>query len=77
MSATRGHIVQTPTKDEPYKVVLEHDDGPDTECPAATIREGEALIRDQTPSPAERDKSRDRPAPKAQTPCRQRRPPSM
>ena len=62
MSATRGHIVQTPTKDEPYKVVLEHEDGADTEFPAATIKEGEALIRDQTPTPAERDKSRDRPA---------------
>jgi hypothetical protein len=61
MSAARGHIVRTPTKDEPYKVVLEHDDGTHTEFPAGTMKEGEALIRAQTPAPAERDKLRDRP----------------
>ena len=63
MSATRGHIVQTRTKDEPYKVIMEHEDGTVTETPAATIKEGEALIRDQTPTPAERDKSRESNAP--------------
>jgi hypothetical protein len=40
MVATRGHIVQTPTKDEPYKVVLEHEEGPDTEETVSSIRDG-------------------------------------
>ena len=63
MSAKRGHVVQTPTQNEPYKVVLEHEQGPDTEHPVSSIREGEALIRDQTPPPPKRDTSRDRKAP--------------
>jgi hypothetical protein len=61
-SASRGHIVQTPTKEQPYKVVLEHENSPDTEHAVGTVREGESLIRDQTPAPAPRDRSADRPA---------------
>jgi hypothetical protein len=61
MAATRGRIVQTPTKAMAYKVVLEHDGALDTEHPVSTMREGEALIRLETPTPPERDASRDRP----------------
>jgi hypothetical protein len=61
VAATRGRVVQTPTKDKPYKVVLEHDDSPDTEQGVNTMREGEALIRKGTPRPPRRDTSRDRP----------------
>jgi hypothetical protein len=61
MTATRGRVVQTPTRDKPYKVVLEHEGGADTEHMVTTMREGEALIRRETPTPAPRDTSRDRP----------------
>lgn len=61
MVATRGRIVQTPTKEKPYKVVLEHDGAIDTEHSVSTMREGEALIRLETPSPPARNTSRDRP----------------
>jgi len=63
MGATRGRVVQTPTKKKPYKVVLEHEGSPDTEEGVETMREGEALIREETPGPAKRDTSRDPPAP--------------
>lgn len=49
--ATSGHIVQTPNEGEPYKVVLEHEDGSATEQPVPTIRKGEDLIRKSTPRP--------------------------
>lgn len=65
MVATRGRIVQTPAKDKPYKVVLEHEDGKDTEKPVTTMREGEALIKDETPTPPKRDKQFDRDASEA------------
>jgi hypothetical protein len=60
MTATRGRVVQTPTKEKPYKVVLEHGDSADTEHPVSTMREGEALIRLETPAPPARDTSSDR-----------------
>ncbi|MDB5713771.1 MAG: hypothetical protein JWO15_1168 [Sphingomonadales bacterium] len=62
MAATRGHVVQTPAKEEPYKVVLEHEIGPDTNEPVASVREGENLIKEETPTPPKRDTTRDRPA---------------
>ncbi|WP_375428927.1 hypothetical protein [uncultured Sphingomonas sp.] len=62
MATTRGRIVQTPLKKKPYKVVLEHGGGTDTEEGVETMREGEALIREEMPAPPERDTSRDRPA---------------
>jgi len=65
MVATRGRIVQTPTKNKPYKVVLEHEDSGDTEEPVATIREGEAVIKKETPTPPKRDRLYDRDASKA------------
>ncbi len=46
----RSRVVLTPNAELPYKVVLEHDAGP-TEYPVATIREGEALIREKMPQP--------------------------
>lgn len=59
--ATRGHIVQTPKKKKPYKVILEHGAAPDTEHAVLTMREGEAMIKEETPTPPERDTSRDEP----------------
>jgi hypothetical protein len=60
MRATGGRLVQTPKKKKKYKVVLEHEDRADTEESVNTMREGEALLREKTPTPPERDKSRDR-----------------
>lgn len=60
--AIRGHIVQTPKKKKPYKVVLEHEGAPDTEQSVLSMREGEAIIRDETPTPLKRNRSRDEPA---------------
>ena len=63
MSSTRGRIVQTPGKEKPYKVVLEHEDRGETEHPVSTMKEGEALIKRKTPRPARRDTSGDRAGP--------------
>lgn len=60
--ATSGRVVQTPTKKKPYKVILEHEGGASTEQPVSTIREGEALIREETPLPPKRNTLRDQPA---------------
>jgi hypothetical protein len=61
MPATRGRVVQTRRDEKPYKVILEHEDGEDTEHPVSSMQEGEALIRAHTPKPLRRDKSRDDP----------------
>jgi hypothetical protein len=60
MTVTRGRVVRTPTKKKPYKVVLEHEHSGDTEHPVSTVREGEAYIKEESPPPPKRDKSRDR-----------------
>ncbi len=44
-----GHIVVTPNEAEPYKLVLEHEDGSVEERPVSSIKEGEAFIRDHIP----------------------------
>jgi hypothetical protein len=62
MHANRGHIVQTRSADQPYKVVFDHEDGPATEQACATIREGEAIIRRNTPVPPPRRTFRDQEA---------------
>ena len=62
MAASGGRIVQTPTAAKPYKVVLEHDGSPDTEHRVQTMREGEALISEETPNPPKRSTLMDRPA---------------
>ena len=54
MHAKSGYIVQTRDAAQPYKVVFDHDDGPKTEQPCATIRAGEAIIRRNTPVPPPR-----------------------
>ncbi len=52
MSIIGGRVVKTPSQNKPYKVVLEHDGAtPDTEHPVDSIREGETLIREKSPSP--------------------------
>ena len=65
MTATRGRVVQTPGAKEPYKVILEYEVGQDIEEAVRTVREGEDLIKEETPAPQKRDTSRDRPAPHA------------
>ena len=63
MSADRGRVVQTPSDAKPYKVVLEREHAADSEHPVSTIREGEDMIRHETPTPPKRDTSRDQPKP--------------
>jgi hypothetical protein len=53
MSATRGRVVRTPNKNMPYKIVLKHKGGLDTEEAVRTIRDGEARIREETPESPE------------------------
>lgn len=65
MSATRGRIVCTPAGEAPYKVILSHHGSADTERPFASMRDGEAYIRRNTPRPAARSTLWDRDAPKA------------
>jgi hypothetical protein len=62
MSSERGRIVQTPETDLPYKVILTHDVGQDTEHAFATMREAEAFIKRNTPVPAARRTTYDRDA---------------
>jgi hypothetical protein len=52
MTVTGGRVVVTPGEAQPYKVVLEHDQGNDTEHPVSTMREGELYIRSKGPLPA-------------------------
>ena len=49
--AIAGRVVLTPEGALPYKVVLEHEGQADTEHEVATVREGEALIRENLPEP--------------------------
>ena len=61
-SVVSGQVVQTPDAELPYKAVLDHADGTQSECPFRTTREAEAFIKRRMPRPAPRDRSRDRPA---------------
>jgi len=54
MSSERGRIVRTPGLELPYKAVLTHDAGDDTERAFATRRETEEFIKRNTPSPTPR-----------------------
>jgi hypothetical protein len=65
VTATRGRVVQTRGGKEPYKVVLEHEGRKDTEHPVPTVRDGENIIKQETPTPPARDTTYDRPAPDA------------
>ena len=49
MGIIGGRVVQTPTLEQPYKVVLDHGGGVESEHAVATVREGEALIRQKSP----------------------------
>ena len=59
---TRGRVVRTPAEAQPYKVVLEHAYGGETEHPFPSMKAGEAFIRSETPSPSARDGRRDSPS---------------
>ena len=48
MNAQSGYIMRTPDAALTYKVVLDHEEGPDTEHPCGTIGECQALIRRNT-----------------------------
>ncbi len=63
MRVRRGRVVITPGQKQPYKIVLEHEDGEITEYPVATIRAGEDLIRHRVlpPPPALLEKLRRNP----------------
>jgi len=62
MYAKSGYVVQTCDAALPYKVVFNHEVGPDTEQPCATMREGQAIIRRNTPTPSSRSTLLDREA---------------
>jgi hypothetical protein len=57
MHAKSGRIVQV--SPDTFKVVLTHEDGSETEQPCATMQDGEATIRRNTPTPPPRDPPRD------------------
>ena len=63
MSSERGKIVHTPGSDLPYKAILTHDAGEDTQHAFATMREAEAFIKRNTPVPTARRTTYDRDAP--------------
>jgi hypothetical protein len=63
MSSERGRIVHTPGSDLPYKAILTHDVGDDTERDFATMREAEAFIKRNTPVPTAHRTTYDRAAP--------------
>ena len=62
MHAKSGYIVQTRGGAFPYKVVFDHEEGPDTSQGCATIREGQAIIRRNTPTPPSPNTLRDQEA---------------
>jgi hypothetical protein len=57
--ARGGYIVQTHGAAQPYKVVFDDNDGPDSERACETIRECQALIRQNTPTSPFRNTFRD------------------
>jgi hypothetical protein len=63
MSSERGRIVHTPGSDLPYKAILTHDAGENTERAFATMREAEAFIKRNTPVPTAGRTTYDRAAP--------------
>lgn len=50
MRAAAGWIVQTRGRDQPYKVVLDYEQGRSEEVLVGSIREGEELIRQRLAS---------------------------
>jgi hypothetical protein len=66
MSSRFGRIVRDPSAERPYRVILSHDEGPESQRAFATMREAEAFIRRNTPRPRARDTFWDREAPEGQ-----------
>lgn len=60
MSCTAGRIVSTPGAKMPFKAVMTREDGTTFEVGFATMGEGEAFIRRNTPSPPARSTIYDR-----------------
>jgi hypothetical protein len=58
--ATVGRVVQTPNAALPYRVVLSHDNAPESRFAFRTMRECEAFIRRNTPRPPARSTLFDR-----------------
>jgi hypothetical protein len=48
MPALSGYIMRTPDAAVAFKVVLDHEEGPDTEQPCDTISACQAIIRHNT-----------------------------
>jgi hypothetical protein len=63
MSSRFGRIVRDPAGQKPYKVILSHDQGADSERAFATMRDAEAFVRRNTPRPKARSTFWDRDAP--------------
>jgi hypothetical protein len=63
MSSRFGRIVRYPGAEQPYKVILSHDVGTESERAFGTMREAEAFIRRNTPRPRPRSTFWDRDAP--------------
>ena len=51
--AISGRVVLTPEERLPYKVVLQHESKAESEHEAASMRDAEALIRENLPEPPE------------------------
>jgi len=62
MFARSGYIVQTRGAHMPYKVVFDHEHGPDSELACMTMQDCQKLIRQNTPTPGLEDPSRDQEA---------------
>ncbi len=62
MSSSSGLVVATPGSDLPYKVILTHLRGKQSEHPFSTMREAEGFIRRSTPLPTPHRTLYDRPA---------------
>jgi hypothetical protein len=68
MSSRFGRIVRRPAAEQPYMVILSHDDGANSERGFPTMREAEAFIRRNTPRPRSRSTFWDRAAPEERLP---------
>jgi hypothetical protein len=53
-----GRVVQTPGQKLPYKVVLDEEGGGISEFPVATVQEGEAMIKERSPTPVDDGKAK-------------------
>jgi hypothetical protein len=63
MSSRFGRIVHDTARQNPYKVILSHDQGGESERTFATMRDAEAFIRRNTPRPKAQSTFWDRSAP--------------